>query len=1093
MKLIPGVVSTFDGQLSTAGGLDRFNINGTRGNQHELVIDGASAVDTGNNATRHVTINPDAVAEIKVLTANYQAEYGKAAGGFIQIVTKSGTAEFHGGARLFHRHESLNANRFFNNATGIQRPLYRYNSVGYDLGGPVYLPRKIFGPLGGWNQGRDRLFFFFNQEFYRQLVPNGPHSFQTPTAKERQGDFSESFIGGNRVFIRDPLKPGDCRADNTLSNPGACFIHNGRLHVIDPARFFKDGQAILNLYPLPNTVPGSSNEFRNYRSQISQEYPRRETVLRLDYKLNEQTDLTGRLLLNSDQQILPYGAFNVTNSFLPSPLDFPRPGWNFAITLTQALSSTLSNEFIFGPSRNRITLGAVDERAMRRSLGVNTPLLFPAANVGDFIPNFSFGGLAGPLVRYDNLPLRSVNSTFNFSDNLTKVSNQHLFKLGIFIQRSHKEQTAAAAVNATIDFNSQGEAAFTSNAMHPFANALLGIYNNYRQASALPTGRFRYTNAEAYVQDLWRINSRLTLDLGVRLSWYQPQYDANEQTYFFDPQRFDPARAPQLYVPICLAGTTTNNIFTCTSLRATDPRRRPAQPTLENTLSQVLIGQLVPDAQTDVINGMVRGGQGYPRGGFADRGLHWAPRVGFAFDLFGDGRTILRGGAGIFYDRIPTDTALLTNPPTLFTPRLLFGQLQTLPQLSSNVLQELRSGALLLSPPEAVGYARDGKLPTVYSYSLNLQRDLGWGTVVDVAYVATLGRHLPITRNLNAIPFGTIFTRAAQDPSRYAGGFIPERDPNIAPVYQAAGLSFDGTRAYTLNQMNLLRPYRGYGDIRYREFTGSSNYHSLQTALRRRFARQLTLGLAYTWSKAFNSDFYQLSNPMAVRRNEYRLADYDRTHVLAINYVYALPAVSRALGGHWLAKGLLDHWQLSGITLLSTGAPIDPGINSAGDRVGVDGRGQFTGSYTEVPNFLLRGQPQPGPNGLAIDPAAFTLPAIGTTGPWPSNYLRLPGINNHDLALLKDFPLGGEGRLLQLRVELFNAFNHTQFSDISRRSFIANPFTGKIGFALRGVTTPTDHGTYISNPCSAAAGQCFGEYSAARDPRIIQLGVKLYF
>jgi hypothetical protein len=1089
MKLIPGVVSTFDGQLSNAGGLDRFNINGTRGNQHELAIDGSSAVDTGNNATRHVTINPDAVAEIKVLTANYQAEYGKAAGGFIQIVTKSGSNEFHGGARFFHRHESLNANPHFNKAQGFERPLYRYNSVGYDISGPVYLPRAVFGPLGGWNKQRDRLFFFFNQEFYRQLVPNVPHSFQTPTAKERAGDFSESFIGNSRVFIRDPLKTGDCRANDT----SACFIHNGRLHVIDPARFFKDGQAILNLYPLPNTVPNSTNFFRNYSSQISQEYPRRETVLRLDYKLGEQTDLTGRLLINGDQQVLAYGTLNAVNSFMPAPLDFPRPGWNLAFTLTHSFSPTLSNEFIFGPSHNRITLDAVSERATRRGLGLTTPLLFPAANTGDFIPNFSFGGLAGPLVRYENLPLKSVNSTFNFSDNLTWVGNEHLLKFGVFVQRSHKDQTAAAIVNGMVDFNGQGETAFVDNTTHPFANALLGSYNAYQQANSLLTGRFRYTNAEVYVQDLWRINSRLALDLGVRLSWYQPQYDDSGQVYFFDPQRFDPARAVRLYEPICIAGTTTNNGFTCSVTRAVDPRQRLTNPTTANTLPQSFIGQLVPDLQSDPINGMVRGGQGYPRGGFTDRGLHWGPRFGFAYDLSGDGRTILRGGAGIFYDRVPTDAALLTNPPTIFTPRLLFGQLQTLPQSSGDVLQEWRNGALVLSPFEAIGYARDSKLPTVYSYSLNLQRDLGWGTVADVAYVGTLGRHLPITRNLNAIPFGTLFTRQAQDPSRYTGGVIPDSDPNISPIYSAAGLKFDGTRAYSPNFQNLLRPYRGYGNIRYREFTGPSNYHSLQAALRRRFSRQLTLGLAYTWSKALNYDFYPLSNPVAVERNEYRLADYDRTHVLAINYVYALPQISRALRRHWLVKGLLDNWRLSGIALFSTGGPIDPGVNSAGERVGVDGQGRFTGSYTEVPNFLLRGNPQPGPNGLAINLAALALPAIGTTGPWPSNYLRLPGINNHDLAVLKDFPLGGEGRLLQLRVELFNAFNHTQFSDISRRSFTTNSLTGKIGFSLRGITTTTDNGIYISNPCSSGPGQCFGEYSAARDPRIIQLAVKLYF
>jgi hypothetical protein len=248
LKLMPGIVSDFNGrlslgdfsgQISSPDGINKFFINGTRGNQHELVIDGVSNIDTSGNASRHVTVNPDAVAEIKVLTANYQAEYGKAAGGFIQIVTKSGTTEYHGGAHFFHRHEGLNANNFFNNAQGrnaqgkevLPRPLYRYNTFGYDVGGPFALPR--FSEGGSAVKKIENLFFFLNQEFYRQLAPNPQRSIRVPTADERIGNFRNSINQqGNPVFLRDPSKTGACTSSNTPANPGACFVHNGQINVI---------------------------------------------------------------------------------------------------------------------------------------------------------------------------------------------------------------------------------------------------------------------------------------------------------------------------------------------------------------------------------------------------------------------------------------------------------------------------------------------------------------------------------------------------------------------------------------------------------------------------------------------------------------------------------------------------------------------------------------------------------------------------------------------------------------------------------------------------------------------------------------------
>jgi len=1093
MKIIPGVVSdNFNGQISGPGGLADFNINGTRGNQHELTVDGASNVDTGSNGTRHVTINPDAVSQVKVLTSNYQAEFGKAGGGLIQFVTKSGTKQFHGGARFFHRHEGFNANNYFNNAQvvngqSIPRPLYRYNSFGYDIGGPVWIP-------GVFNQKKDKLFFFLSQEFYRQFAPTGDRKIRVPTVAERSGDFSQTTDGnGNKIYIRDPLKTGTCSA----TNQAACFPGN----IIPRDRWFKDGQAILNLYPLPN-VP--DNPQYNFISQSSSQYPRRELILRLDYNLTEKTRLSFRGVTNNDKQLLPYGTFSSGLNFPLSRIVFPQPGVNVSLTLSHTFSPTLLNEFIFGPSRNRLTLDAEDEKATLHGNKLSFQPLFPGANVGDYIPNFRFGGIGGindsnssnfpqfPSTGFNGLPFRNVNWTFNVIDNLTKLWGLHTVKAGVFVQRSLKNQTSFGPNNATIEFNSNSSNPLNTN--HPFSNALLGIYNLYTQADKLLTGYYRYTNAEGYVQDTWRVRPRLTLNYGLRLAWYQPQYDTKLQTGVFNPDLFDRSKAVRLYETICVGASPCAS---GASRRAVDPANRPAVPTMANTLPDVFIGVIVPGSG-DIANGIGRADKGYPQGGFDNRGIQWAPRLDFAYDLFGDGKTVVRGGGGIFYDRVQGNLAfdMIATPPGILTPRLFYGYLQNLEGVGNNVFA---------APSSVVGFAKDGKLPTVYSYSLNLQRDVGFKTVVDLAYVGTLSRHLSRNRNLNAIPYGVTFTKAAQDPTRYAGSVVPEVQPNLPDVYLQAGLNFAGDLA---KRVDFLRPYPGYGDINYREFAGTANYNSLQLKVNRRFTRGFTFGIAYTWSKAMdtsNSDTESV-NPFDTRRYEYRLASFDRTHNFTANYVYNLPKLSRYLKDNQVAKVVFDDWQVSGITRFISGSPFElaTGISGLGSRE------RISGSYTDGARFYLRSNPQRSPYGLQIDPNAFVIPPIGDLGPWPRNYLRGPGVNNHDLTIFKNLPWGREGkRSLQLRFEMFNAFNHTQFKGINSNVNLAVPVQN-LGDPIpspipAGVTFRTgsnifsDYGrVIITNNLRPAdsnkpLGQYFGEYNSARDPRIIQLGVKLYF
>jgi hypothetical protein len=1083
MKTIPGVVvSDLNfGQVSDNGlGLGNFNVNGTRAGQKEVTIDGSSNVDTGSNTGGHVSFNPDAVAEIKVLTSNFQAEYGRAGGAFISFVSKSGTNQFHGGGRLFHRHEGLNGNNYFRNAQQIEasrnngrsaRNLYRYNNIGYDIGGPVWLP---FLGL----KGKDKLFFYWNQEWYQQLVPEATRNIRVPTAAERGGDFSQTVDGnGNRVYIKDTNLAGTCTAANTPANPGACFINNGVLHVIPQARWYASGQAILNVYPQPNI--GGNNQF-NFTSANSYAYPRREDILRMDYQMNEKHRLTGRFTYNADTRALAYGTFISDYNFPLTTIRYPRPSRNGVLQLQSTFSSTLTNEFIFGPSTNYLSLFEDTPTATRKVKNINTPLLFPSVNVDDLIPNLRYGGIANqtfPTSNFNGVPFKNVNHTFNFIDNVSKVIGVHTTKFGFYAQRSRKDQTVFAPIQSNIDF--ANNANHPLNTGHPYANALLGIYNSYVQGSNFLNGLYRYWNVEWYAQDNWKAARRLTIDYGLRMSWYQPQFDDRKNTGVFEPSLFDPAKRVALYTPILVAGAR----------RAVDPRLLVPGfvPTTANTQPGNLIGLQVPGVG-QIDNGIGRASSGYFDGGYQSRGIQWGPRLGFAWDIFGTGKSVVRGGAGISYDRVQGNLVFnqLENPPTVLQPSLAFGR-----------LQDINPANALLGTLNTNGYHKDGFIPTVYSMSLGVQHNLGFDTVLDVAYVGTLSRHLSQARNLNAIPYGTTFTKAAQDPTRFTNGVVPDCDPSVGDAYKAAGLCFDGSKALPVE---FLRPFRGFNDISFREFVGSANYHSLQASINRRFAKQLFLSVAYTWSKALdtaNGDT-EFTNPYNTRLYDYRLASFDRRHVFVTSYIWDVPGIGRKLGDNALTKGIFDGWQISGITSLATGTPAEVGVGIAGLNAGQ----RITGSYTEGPRFTLARIPEAGKYGLDFQPGDWRTPAISSLGLGERAYLTNPGFNQTDLSIFKNFPLGGDSnRYLQLRLEMFNVFNHTQFTVYNLGSNLAIQNADGTFVTGNNIFGANYNRSVVTNNLRVGAvegsnvplGQRFGEYNGARDPRIIQLGAKIYF
>ncbi len=1077
VKLTPGVVSFVNAQTAGPGGLSGFNINGTRANQHNLTIDGTTNVDTGSNGTQHIALVLDNIAEFKILTSNYQAEYGRSAGGDIKVVTKGGGKEFHGTGYYFHRHEQFNANSFFNNAQGRQRNFYRYNYQGFNLSGPVWLPKSVFGPLGS-EKLREKVFWFFSREWQEQLLPSAARQSRVPTAAEIMGDFSQTRSGnGTDITIYDPLTgqpfPGD---------------------IIPANRINPNGQAILSKFGSFANVQNfntAGNFAFNHQSQASAGYPRREYSIRVDANITENTRTFIRYTRDADQQLLPYGLgwTGGSNQIPLDVLDFKQaPAWNGTYNLTTVLSPTMTNEFVFGASQNNLTLDPTDANAATYSgFGFNwaTPFPYPGSQFINI--NFGNGYAAGHTWAgsngYSQFPYKNSNTTFDIYDNISKVMGSHTWKAGIYINRSRKDQAAGDSMAIVFNpLNNPGgtaNLANTQNTGHSYADALLGAFNTLRQpTTGIYQGQYRSTNVEWYLQDNWKVSRRLTLDYGLRMNWIQPQFDQRLQGAYFDPDRFDPSKAVRLYQR---ANGGANAID-------------PANPTA--LLPSFLINRIVPGSG-DPFNGMIRPDQGIERGGFKNRGVQWGPAFGFAYDVFGDQKTVVRGGYRIGYDRVSGNNVVfpsVAQPPTFINPTFNFGNLAT---VGAN------TGEVALGTVAVRGADREGYVSNVQSFSFQVQQDLAYDTVVSVGYVGTLSRHLPEDINLNAIPYGMLFTKAAQDPSFYSGGVVPDEEPNLPQVYRDAGLKFTGRFAF---QPDFLRRYPGYSTVQMKTFGGSSNYHSLQATLQRRFRQGLTFGAAYTWSKALGTASNaegEFINIVCSRCYDYRTLSFDRTHTLVFNYVWDLPKVK---SDNWFANGVVNGWQITGVTQFLSGTPREVGFGIQGINTS-----QFiSGSWTEGARPIITGAPQPSIEfERAFDFTQFRMPNINP-GPLPRSLIRNPGINVTDLALFKNISLGGDGsRYIQLRLETFNVFNHAQFNGYnSGLTFFPNtsftlvngqsPFLSNYAaFQQASAQTILNVRNGARPPGNANFGSGVGEFNGVpgyvSGNRNVQLAVKIFF
>ena len=907
MTLVPGT-SRNDGsyEFGTSFRADAQQINGLRKNFSALTLDGSENLDAGSNATQVNNVSIDAIEEFKVLTSQYAAEFGKAGGAQINVVTKSGKRDFHGSAFGFLRDDRFDARNF---QTGAKDTL-DFKNYGWTLGGPV--------AWNGFNGDRSKLFFFAAQEWKTLDTTVGQTSSNTtPSLLERQGNFSQS----PRVPI-DPL--------TGQPFPGG---------VIPQSRLSAIGVSLANAFPLPDPAERNRVTMTPVQSRDI-----REDIVRLDYRPQPSSTVTFRLIRDRVEQTEPYGSFGGTSGYSVVPTSHDRLSDSAMMTYSHVIGSNLFHEATFSAVRNDQELQQTGSAFLRA--GLNIPEIFPG-NRNDRLPNIRTmtGYTMGTGLFGNDYPTHIIGNYYTFKDNLTLSRGGHTYKGGLYLghfRKSEELRTPDAGAFTFSDTTSRASGV-------ALGNLLLGIYDQYTEADGAPFGNMRYNQVELYAQDHWAIKPFFSLDYGVRYQYMPAMFERQDLISTFDPALYDPSLAPGL-----------------------DSR-----------------GNLVPGTgllQDGVpINGIAMAGEdGVPRGLYTADKNNFAPRVGFVWDPWKDGKTAVRGGFGMYFDRPVMNSTRdqAASPPFVRTV-----------VLSNGRVENPGSGTASTAPPggfEALD--RNLKAPTVYQWSLGVQRMLPWNVIFDVNFIANEARNLLRVRELNYVTPG------------------------------ANGLA--GT------PVNANRPYRGYGRITMNETSAESDYQGLQVQLNKRSENNFSFGVAYTLARArgdADSEDSTSSGSLAQDpRNphgEWSYQDFDRRHVLAVNYIWYLPWLRDT---KTLAGNVLGGWQVTGITRFNTGRRLNitAGTNTAlfGDQVTIRANG--------VEGVDPNSEPEGGRTASQwLNRAAFVRPATNQLGDLPRNAVEGPGFFNTDLSLFKNVRLAGSWKA-QLRAEVFNLFNHRNFRTI---------------------------------------------------------------
>lgn len=1192
IALTPGVSNQTGQDEAKVGvtGSVKYSVNGGRVEYNTFEVDGGDVLNAGlNGAESTLMVYPslDAIQEVKVLTSNYGAMYGRTASGTVMVTTKGGGAKWHGSGYEFIRNEFFNSRNYFDQTN--KAPLYRRNDFGFTLGGPLYIP-------GVYNAKKDKTFVFWSEEFRIEKSPSDlqPNFNQAvPSLAERTGDFSDvcpPSTGTTTAFLRSQFP--DCPSAGVIASGingeffQEEFPNNNIAGPGSPAQLDLNAVALLNtnLIPLPNSSTGCSSTTGScYDAVISVPTHWREELFRVDHSVTSKLRATFRYIHDSWDTVTPVPQWgylqvglNGQNSFPTVQNNFNGPGISLVANLTHTISPTLLNQFTASYANSHITLTDRDGPGganFQRPAGLGMPggSCTPATSnplvmdcpMGALFNN-GFGGKAPGIIISGNqeyggsgfsvdpayMTWEHTNPTFGLRDDVSKSLGKHTLQFGVQLIYSQKNETNNAVGAASGDL--QGVLTFdatqdgphrTGNAFADFlalftaSGAPLGFnaIKSFTQDSAQQRYYTRYKIAEPYVQDDWKINSRLTLNLGVRFSLFGLFHEKYLKAYNWDPAAFDPALAFRLRVD-------------------------PASGQLKQR-----VGGPVPldlnNLDPRIINGIVHcGTANVPAPCMKGKLFNPAPRIGFAWDPRGDGKTSIRAGYGMFYEH---GTGQEANTGALEgSSPLILNMTQNFPVnygCIGGYQQDCATPNQGGTPQGAFPISVTG-IPTqaVWSYaqqwSLSVQRQLPKSLVATVAYVGSKGTHLTAERKLSQLrplksaenPFAlreplipvAVGSQSAGDCGGFnfgTPGFHLVNGTTVgpeSPAYINLVAACQGVNG-TLNSVpdsSTLRRYPGIGEIFSLQNVADSSYHALQATVRRTQG-PLTMGVSFSYSHSLDDSSDRsdttVANSSDLGSNR-ASSNFDQRHLLSVSYIYSLPDLSQFFqklttgvsgepvgdgqetpmpgGPSRLLKWLGDGWQISGITSVQSGTPFSV-LNKGSSTVSIrDNAGVANGilsyTYPDVVGDPHASPPLGGDNPQSFgpllgNPNAFAAPRGLTFGDAGRNFFNNPRRINFDLSLLKHFAVG-ESKIIELRAEAFNIFNHTQFR-------LYNPDRGNTGsnvvscyggpnytagFSNVGQITP---GGIPLGGTDCLTGSSFLHPVDAHRPRTIQLGVKFTF
>jgi Carboxypeptidase regulatory-like domain len=1014
--LTPGA-SSIQGDLvipTPVSGDSNVSINGQRAGHNLQLLDGSENLDRGGSSAS-VMPSMDAIAEFRDLTSNYSAEYGLAGAAMITTVVKSGTKQFHASAWEFDRNDDFDARNYFNPAPAKVAEL-RFNVFGFNAGGQVPLFKE------------HPTFFFYNME-WRRLVQGGLTNQTVPLSSEYGGVFPAT--GADSVIINVPTGvanlgancPGGVAPANIV--PGKPFPNN----TIPTCMLDPNAQALLSagIFPAPTTVTSSNSKGTGQfiGGNNSPTYVREE-IARIDHQFTDKFSVFGHWV--SEQVSQTYGTTQWSGDNVPTISDvFGNPSYSAVIHTTYVVSPTLLNEAAFNYNGNRIHI--IPQGLFSAPSGFTFNRLFTGPNVDNRIPSINLNGSTGTDYTANWTPWNNAANDYQLRDDVSWTKGAHQLKFGFSWALYKKVQDYFANTEGNFSFNGS----FTGN---DFADFLLGDAQTYEEDAVKSSGHWNNVSLAAYVQDNWRATHRLTLNLGVRWDIAPHTYEANHQSSNFYPNLYNPANAAIF--------DTAGNI--CSG--PTDPGCTAASAGLGTSPNPILAGLQFYE------NGIGIGGvNGIPKG-LVD--TYWGaigPRVGFAYDLTGQGKTVIRGGFGINYDRIQGNDMYngATNTPFDASPTVHSVSLSN-PGFNVGTGGTISAAALPILPVGITGISKSYVPPTVYQYSIGVQQQLSARSVLGVSYVGSQSRHENYYQSIN-LPAES------------------ELVPLLAPNS-------------TLN-INQLVPYAGYGGIRLSYDGANAHYNSLQVDLHANVRTDLQLQFGYTLARSMDSgdsngsggDLNNITNPYAGWRYDWGPSVFDRTNVAFVNFVYNIPLLKNS--DNHVLRATVGGWALSGIVTAESGAPINLGTTgtaplagSTTDRSTPANIIPYEGTSTQQGDRpdLTGSISYPKTAAAWFSPSAFSAPAC-TNGPdcygnLGFDALRGPGRNDWSLALLKNFVISAErGSRIEFRAETFNTWNHTQFKgDINNGGISLNQGAGN-----------------------------FGAVTAAFDPREFQLGLKIIY